>query len=204
MQSLIFLIVISFFVSYRSKIGEIASNQRKSIYKPDSRLGKLDAQVLLDTQSSGFASRVVKYYENSKEKQRSISNQSYKRPGDFPIVNLDKSELCLNERIENRPKISRISIAPPINVSNSASIRSAIFRTGKNSGEAPLSNTLGLNASIHAPKPLPILRDDEPIIPPINDFVNNSIPNSLDALKEISRKRIHCDVSNHLFIRCLN
>lgn len=159
-----------------------------------SNLSKLDPTVYLDTQSNGFASRVVKYYEASEAKSRSIGNQSYRRPGDFPIVNLDKSELSLNQRKENAPKISKINIAPPINLV-SASARSTIFRTGKNYGDtvttigpAPKNNSSTATTSNSEPH-------DEPIVPTGNDYEGASARSSLDALKEISRKRIRCEVS---------
>lgn len=167
-----------------------------------SNLSKLDPTVYLDTQSNGFASRVVKYYEASEAKSRPISNQSYRRPGDFPIVNLEKSELSLNQRKENIPKISKLNIAPPINLVSHASARSAIFRTGKNYGETigPIvkgnndsNNTTSSNKSAD---PLPsAAAHDEPIVSNESDYNAASARSSLDALKEISRKRIRCEVS---------
>lgn len=166
-----------------------------------SNLSKLDPTVYLDTQSSGFASRVVKYYEASEAKSRPISNQSYRRPGDFPIVNLEKSELNLNQRKENIPKISKLNIAPPINLVSQASARSAIFRTGKNYGETigPIvkdNHNSNTTSSIKDAEPLAsAAAHDEPIVPNENDYNGASARSSLDALKEISRKRIRCDVS---------
>lgn len=154
---------------------------------------KIDPRIYLDTQSNGFASRVVRYHDESEAKTR-ISNQSYRRPGDFPIVNLNKAEINLNKRRENAPQISKINIVSPINLINQASERSAIFRTGKNYGEtlsAPTANTLKSGKSLVTPS-----SQDEPIFPINNDYENSgSARSSLDALKEISRKRIHCDVS---------
>lgn len=166
-----------------------------------SNLSKLDPAVYLDTQSNGFASRVVKYYEASEAKSRPISNQSYRRPGDFPIVNLEKSELSLNQRKENIPKISKLNIAPPINLVSHASARSAIFRTGKNYGETigPIgkgNNNSTTTSSIKSAEPLPsAAAHDEPIVSNENDYNSASARSSLDALKEISRKRIRCEVS---------
>lgn len=167
-----------------------------------SNLSKLDPTVYLDTQSNGFASRVVKYYEASEAKSRPISNQSYRRPGDFPIVNLEKSELSLNQRKENIPKISKLNIAPPINLVSHASARSAIFRTGKNYGETigPIvkdkNNTSNTASSIQSTESLPsAATHDEPIVSNENDYNGTSARSSLDALKEISRKRMRCAVS---------
>lgn len=166
-----------------------------------SNLSKLDPTVYLDTRSNGFASRVVKYYEASEAKSRPISNQSYRRPGDFPIVNLEKTELSLNQRKENIPKISKLNIAPPINLVSHASARSAIFRTGKNYGDTigPIGKSNNSNtttSSIKSAEPLPsAAMHDEPIVSNENDYNGASARSSLDALKEISRKRIRCEVS---------
>lgn len=160
-------------------------------------LSKLDPQVYLDTQSNGFASRVVKYHDANVAKNRNIANKIYRRPGDLPIVNLDKSELNLNQKQANAPTVSKINIAPPINLVNAsnASARSTIFRTGKNYGE---SYPIGKLGPIEGRKPIKAthtLAEDEPIVPTNNDYDSAPVQSSLDALKEISRKRIHCDVS---------
>lgn len=165
---------------------------------PTPTLNKLDPQVYLDTQSNGFASRVVKYHEASEAKTRDIANKSYRRLGDFPIVNLDKSEINLNQKQANAPKVSKIHIAPPINLV-SASARSAIFRTGKNYGDSyALGGPIGKIGPIEGRKPLRTssMSQDEPIVPSTSDdYDGGSARSSLEALKEISRKRIHCDVS---------
>lgn len=156
---------------------------------------KLDPQVYLDTQSNGFASRVVKYHEATESKGREIANKAYRRPGDLPIVNLDKSELNLNQKQANAQKVSKINIAPPINLvsASNASARSTIFRTGKNYGD---SYPIGKLGPIEGRKPIKAtLPHDEPIVHTTNDYESASFRSSLEALKEISRKRIHCDVS---------
>lgn len=159
-------------------------------------LNKLDPQVYLDTQSNGFASRVVKYHEASEAKTRDIANKSYRRLGDFPIVNLDKSgEINLNQKRANAPKVSKINIAPPINLV-SASARSAIFRTGKNYGDSYPIGPIGKIGPIEGRKPIRTsISQDETIVPSTSDYDGGSARSSLEALKEISRKRIHCDVS---------
>ncbi|XP_031635847.1 uncharacterized protein LOC116348834 [Contarinia nasturtii] len=164
-----------------------------------STLTKLDPQVYLDTQSNGFASRVVKYHDESVAKGRNITNKVYRRPGDFPIVNLDKSEINLNKKQANVPTVSKINIAPPINLvsASNASARSTIFRTGKNYGD---SYQIGKLGPIEARKPIKTVSpsahnstQNEPIVPTNNDYDSAPIRSSLEALKEISRKRIHCD-----------
>ena len=160
-------------------------------------LNKLDPQIYLDTQSNGFASRVVKYHEASEAKTRDIANKSYRRLGDFPIVNLDKSEINLNQKQANAPKVSKINIAPPINLV-SASARSTIFRTGKNYGDSYPMGPIGKIGPIEGRKPIrtTAVSQNEPIVPSTSDYDGGSARSSLEALKEISRKRIHCDVSH--------
>lgn len=160
-----------------------------------SNLSKLDPQVYLDTQSNGFASRVVKYHEASEARKREITNKAYRRPGDFPIVNLDKSEISLNKKQANEPKISKINISTPVNLisASNSSARSTIFRTGKNYGDNYPTDKIG---PIEGRKPIkPTISPDEPILLASNDYDNTPTRSSLEALKEISRKRIHCDVS---------
>lgn len=161
-----------------------------------SSLNKLDPQIYLDTQSNGFVSRVVKYHEASEAKKREITNKAYRRPGDFPIVNLDKSEINLNKKQVNASNVSKISIAPPINLV-SASERSVIFRTGKNYGDSYSLGPAGKIGPIEGRKPLhaPQPSHDEPIVPTTNDYNSETPRNSLEALDLLSRKRIHCDVS---------
>lgn len=159
-------------------------------------LSKLDPQVYLDTQSNGFASRVVKYHEASEAKSREITNKAYRRPGDFPIVNLDKSEINLNKKQALEPKVAKINISSPVNLisASNATARSAIFRTGKNYGENYPTGKIG---PIEGRKPIkPTISPDEPIVLANNDYDNTPTRSSLEALKEISRKRIHCDVSD--------
>lgn len=153
---------------------------------------KLDPQIYLDTQSNGFASRVVKYHEASEVKTRGVPNKTYRRLGDFPIVNLDKSEINLNRKHENVAKVSKLRIAPPINLV-SASARSTIFRTGKNYGDSFPIGPIGKIGPLESRNP--IRSPDEPIVPSTNDYDSGPACSSLEALKEISRKRIHCDVS---------
>lgn len=165
-----------------------------------STVNKLDPQVYLDTQSNGFASRVVKYHEASEAKTRGIANKTYRRLGDFPIVNLDKREINLNRKQANEPKVSKINIAPPINLV-SASARSTIFRTGKNYGDSYSSlGPIGKIGPIESRKPLraQASQDEQPIVPTSSEYDSGPVPSSLEALTEISRKRIHCDVSKYL------
>lgn len=172
----------------------------KSINSP--RPKALDAKIYRDTLSSGLTSRVNKYAETSTAKSRPIANRTYSRPGDFPIVNLEKSEINIKPRQTNGATIAKIGVGAPLRLNNQASIRSTIFRTGKNYGDtAPItaannidvtnigSSSASSNGSGGASC------DDEPIVPTSSEYDANPTRSSLDALVEISRKRTHYDVS---------
>lgn len=165
--------------------------------KANLRPKKLDPQIYRDTQSNGLASRIVKYFEASEAKTRPIANRTYNRPGDFPIVNLDRNGISINPRQTNGPTISKINVAPPIATNNQATARLAIFRTGKNYGETmPIAqSTTSANSVRTATMQLTdTTRENEPIVSTSSDYESNPTRSVLDALKEISRKRIHCDV----------
>lgn len=158
----------------------------------------LDAQIYRDTQSSGLASRVVKYFENSEKKLRPIANRAYSRPGDLPIVNLDKNEITLSPRQSNGPKVAKINIGPPLRLNNQVSARSAIFRTGKNYGDnLPFTREGHSNTQSTTTLSRNVTHDNEPIASTSQEYDTNPTRSVLDALKEISRKRIHCDVSKN-------
>lgn len=176
------------------------SSSEKSINSP--RPKALDAKIYCDTQSSGLVSRINSYEELSAAKSRQIANRTYSRPGDFPIVNLDKSEISIKPRQTNGATIAKIGVAAPLRLNNQASIRSTIFRTGKNLGEnapAPPANTVagtaGTSSSATSNGNGSTSRDDEPIVPTSSEYDANPTQSSLDALVEISRKRHHGDVS---------
>ena len=146
----------------------------------------IDPQVYRDTQSNGFSSRIVKYYEKSQAKTRPIASRVYKRPGEFPVVNLEKSEINLNLR--QNAEAPKVKIAPPIRSNYQANSRSEILRTGSLSGMAAT-----LNKSTQA-STLVSRSENEPLEPSNTDY-ETPTRSVLDALKEISRKRIHCEVS---------
>lgn len=155
----------------------------------------LNTQIYRDIQSNGLASRIVKYHEEAEAKTRPIVNRTYARPGDFPIVNLERSDIVINPRIENNPKVAKLSIGSTVHFNNQASTsaRSMIFRTGRNYGDG---DHLNADKTLSSPSISTKERDNEPIVSAINDYDSNPTRSVLDALKEISRKRIHCDVSN--------
>lgn len=178
-----------------------ATQKTVSVQRPKA----LDAKVFRDIQSTGFASRIVKYGETSEPKSRPIANRTYNRPGDFPIVNLEKNEISIKPRPTNGSTIAKIGVGAPLRLNNQASIRSTIFRTGKNYGDTTPIATNNSGASIagtssngNGPS---TSRDDEPIVAISSDYEPNPTRSVLDALVEISRKRTACDVSS-IFI-CL-
>lgn len=134
--------------------------------------GAIDAQTYVDAQSNGFTKRIVRYEEENKQTPK-VFNRLYKRPGDFPIVHLDKPKLVLTPKrsISNPPKMARIG--QPEAFSYKTNVRAEIFRNG----------TLMPPISVDR-------RDDADRVP----------VDPLDALKEISRKRIHCEVIHSLLI----
>lgn len=130
--------------------------------------GTIDAQTYVDAQSNGLTQRIVRYDEENK-KTSSVFNRAYKRAGDFPIVHLDKPKLILTPKrnIAHPPKMAKIGQPDPY--INRANIRAEILRNGTMMPAVSLDR-----------------RED----------VDNLRVDPLDALKEISRKRIHCEVSS--------
>lgn len=129
--------------------------------------GIIDSQTYVDVQSNGLTKRIVRYDEE-KKKASHIYNRAYKRPGDFPIVHLDKPKLTPKRNFANSPKMAKIGQPDPC--MNRANVRAEILRNGTMM----------------------------PPIPPIDrreDTDGGVRVDPLDALKEISRKRIHCEVS---------
>lgn len=157
-----------------------------------SRPKKLDSKIFRDTQSKGLASRIVKYYEANEAKAKPVINQIYNRVGDFPIVHLDKKEIKLNPTQQNGSIASKGTIASPVRSSNPTNIRSMIFRTGKNYGDSQISASTTSNA-------ITASRENVPLASHTNEYESSPTRSVLDELKEISRKRIHCDVSRIFF-----
>lgn len=131
----------------------------------------IDAQTYVDAQSNGFTSRIVRYEEEHKKKSKLFS-RIYKRPGDFPIVHLDKPKLVLTPKrsIANPPKIARIGSSIPDPSIYRTNIRAEILRNGTMMPQIAVDHREDVDS--------PLVRVDP-----------------LDALKEISRKRIHCEVN---------
>ncbi|XP_050307043.1 uncharacterized protein LOC126743854 [Anthonomus grandis grandis] len=120
-----------------------------------------------ETKSSGLARRIVLYNEEAKQTQNQTHQEQYNSPGLFPIVHLFKESPSL---LQQPPKRVKIKLA------NSDYTRN--FLTHQRS---PVLE--GLNR-----KKLERQQSLPPLSP--NDTVT-STKSVLDALKEISRKRIH-------------
>ncbi|KAJ6633812.1 Nuclear pore complex protein NUP98A, partial [Pseudolycoriella hygida] len=131
----------------------------------------IDAKTYVDAQSNGLTSRIVRYDEESKQMGRTF-NRLYKRPGDFPIVHLDKPKLILNPQrsVANPSKMARIGQPDPINYQTN--IRAEILRNGMLMPQVPADRHEDADGTLGRVDPL-------------------------DALKEISRKRIHCEDTVH-------
>ncbi|XP_037923664.1 mucin-5AC [Hermetia illucens] len=154
---------------------------QKSVPKVASPMRKIDPRVYTDVQSKGLASRIVKYHENSSKLNRSMSvGNLYSKPGQFPVVHLKKAEVQVNPR--RTPSLSTVRIAPPEKSLYQVSTRSSIFRTGSITPAVAGIGKLDERES----------RDNRPIVPPAENDVNPT-RSVLDALKEISRKRINSD-----------
>ncbi|GLV38668.1 hypothetical protein CBL_05667 [Carabus blaptoides fortunei] len=115
-----------------------------------------------DTQSPGLASRVVQYHNELSGNQTSTHQAKYGSPGLFPIVQLYKKELPILAR---SPRRCTVRIAPPDPLSYNSDQANTILR------DSFLQNNVE-SCSTQA--------DTE---------INTK--SVLEALKEISRKRIH-------------
>ncbi|XP_059613224.1 nuclear pore complex protein DDB_G0274915 [Phlebotomus argentipes] len=137
---------------------------------------RIDPEILLDTQSNGLSSRIVKYYEENQRMSRS-PRTIYNKPGQFPIVHLKKNAIVYSTK-RNNP-LSVVKIAPPDKSVSDRNLRLNILRQGLSSSSASSEEYLE-----------PRKYDNEPLTPSggIESTPTRSV---LDALTEISRKRIH-------------
>uniref|UniRef100_U5EUL2 Putative nuclear pore complex p54 component sc nup57 n=1 Tax=Corethrella appendiculata TaxID=1370023 RepID=U5EUL2_9DIPT len=154
---------------------------------------KIDKRVYTDAQSPGLVSRLVKYHEaNQKQpinRSSSLTNL-YSKPGQYPIVHLKKNTI----RNINSPTTNTVSrIAPPNKTNYLTNSRSNILRSRS------LILTPPSSAGAVAATNEPLTKQDaikttenenEPISHSGPD-VEQSPRNVLEALKEISRKRIN-------------
>lgn len=181
---------------FRRKQCDSPTSPAPSPKRTPKRSSVIDAQTLLDAQSPGLAFRANKYYEESHQKSpRPLINPRYTRIGDFPIVNLDKDK---HKRvIQVQPSQSTAittRITPPVRSNYFMQSRAEIMSGGRSAMSTTDSQTYK-NGS-HTPA-----NENEPLVSHEGEYETAPTRSVLDALKEISRKRIHCEVSDSVAIR---
>ncbi|XP_055641898.1 nuclear envelope pore membrane protein POM 121 isoform X2 [Toxorhynchites rutilus septentrionalis] len=147
-------------------------------------LSRIDPQVYTDAQSRGLVNRLVKYHDKSQStlnRSQSMTNL-YTKPGQFPVVHLRKTEIKYSPR--RNSSITSVRIAPPEKSVFQANTRSNILRAG--SLLVPSENHLKASRA----------QEDETdsenkVIAPTAEVETAPTRSVLDALKEISRKRIN-------------
>uniref|UniRef100_A0A1A9WDD9 Uncharacterized protein n=1 Tax=Glossina brevipalpis TaxID=37001 RepID=A0A1A9WDD9_9MUSC len=139
-------------------------------------ISKIDSRIFADVQSMGLASRIVKYHENESRLNRSMSaHKFYIKPGQFPVVNLNKTQLPLRA---TKQSLSMTRIAPPDKPVFHGNTISSLLRS---------SSVVGIHKSDEE-----ISRENRPIIhPPPTENDMAPTRSVLEVLKEISRKRIN-------------
>ncbi|XP_058055635.1 nuclear pore complex protein DDB_G0274915 [Anopheles bellator] len=184
--------------------------------------GRTNSQVYTDAQSPGLVNRLVRYYDREQSNgamNRSHSLSSvYNKPGQFPVVHLRKQELRYGLGGRRKGNLSTFRIPPPEQSVFQVTKRSSILRTGsllmpggsetQSYGSSPFgvrgTATVGgvLQRSTTAkPPPLPATAGpgcdesdvENRVITPCAEPEATPTRSVLDALKEISRKRINSE-----------
>ncbi|KAI9576083.1 mucin-5AC [Glossina fuscipes] len=167
----------STFAYSNSTMGEYkARNLLRESSRSQNNISKIDSRIFADVQSKGLASRIVKYHENESRLNRNMSAYNlYIKPGQFPVVNLNKSQLPLRA---TKQTVSMTYIAPPDKPAFHGNTISSLLRS---------SSVVGLHKSDEE-----ISRENRPIIhPPPTENDMAPTRSVLEVLKEISRKRIN-------------
>lgn len=139
--------------------------------------------ILTNAQSPGIVKRLVSYYDES-QPEADKSKYVYNRVGDFPIVQLKKTEIK-----RNLVRSSSVRIAPPPKHIMNRDIRAAILRSNsfQHGANVPklVPTKMRVNDDAHQ-----IIRHDhhEPL--PISDGAQTA-KSVLDALEKNCRKRIN-------------
>ncbi|CAH0557350.1 unnamed protein product [Brassicogethes aeneus] len=160
-------------------LSDIATPPRRGLRetsRPQSPTGPLlastrynvNVSTYMDTKSPGLTSRIVQYEEEQKNQQRSMPThqKKYNSPGLFPIVHLFKKKPPV---LEQKPKTVTVRIASPEYSRHNSQEYNRMLMEGI---VKPSSSTSGFSP------------------PKTNSTSTRSV---LDALKEISRKRIHAN-----------
>uniref|UniRef100_A0A1A9VPI6 Uncharacterized protein n=1 Tax=Glossina austeni TaxID=7395 RepID=A0A1A9VPI6_GLOAU len=167
----------STFAYSNSTMGEYkARNLLRESSRSQNNISKIDSRIFADVQSKGLASRIVKYHENESRLNRNMSAYNlYIKPGQFPVVNLNKAQLPLRA---TKQTVSMTYIAPPDKPAFHGNTISSLLRS---------SSVVGLHKSDEE-----ISRENRPIIhPPPTENDMAPTRSVLEVLKEISRKRIN-------------
>lgn len=88
---------------------------QQSNFLSNSFAAKTSPQVYIDTQSDGLASRIVMYSEQNAKKQKPLSNQTYSRSGEYPLIHFDKTKLPYKPHRNSILSSSKVKIAAPSN-----------------------------------------------------------------------------------------
>ncbi|XP_052863196.1 putative nuclear envelope pore membrane protein POM 121B [Anopheles cruzii] len=183
--------------------------------------GRTNSQVYTDAQSPGLVNRLVRYYDREQSSgamNRSHSLSSvYNKPGQFPVVHLRKQELRYGLGGRRKGNLSTFRIPPPEQSVFQVTKRSSILRTGSllmpggsetaSYGSSPFgvrgTATVGsvLQRTAKPPPPLPTTAGpgcdesdvENRVITPCAEPEATPTRSVLDALKEISRKRINSE-----------
>uniref|UniRef100_A0A336MAT7 CSON014547 protein n=1 Tax=Culicoides sonorensis TaxID=179676 RepID=A0A336MAT7_CULSO len=138
----------------------------------------LDAQTFTDITSKGLTTRLVRYggnEEDTRPRQNSLRS-AFIKTSPFPVLKLRKQDIKLTP--QRSISLSNVRIAPPEKVIFQPNSRANILRSGS-------------MISIQSPSNPPTRNDNEPLNPTISEPDTNPTRSVLDALKEISRKRIN-------------
>lgn len=152
------------------------------------RSKNVDPQTHIDTQSPGLTSRVVKYHEESQKKVHPLINPKYTRWGDFPLVNAKKSEKPKQQVAAAQKTATKIT--SPIRSNYMMPSRAMIMSAGRLGSTEATTYQNAKSSRANVPN------ENEPLVTHDDEYEPAPTRSSLDALQEISRKRIHCDVSS--------
>ncbi|XP_053693340.1 nuclear pore complex protein DDB_G0274915 [Sabethes cyaneus] len=150
-----------------------------------SGLNRIDPLIYTDAQSRGLVSRLIKYHDKTQSPlNRSQSMTSlYNKPGQFPVVHLKKTEIKYSPRRNN--SVTSVRIAPPEKSVFQANTRSNILRAGSLLIPAEPHHKMARTQQGEE------IDAENRVIAPTAELETAPTKSVLDALKEISRKRIN-------------
>uniref|UniRef100_A0A182U5I9 Uncharacterized protein n=1 Tax=Anopheles melas TaxID=34690 RepID=A0A182U5I9_9DIPT len=206
--------------SKRRPTSPLMSNSR-TLFKSSGNLtgiGRVNSRVITDARSPGLVNRLVRYYDRGQSQAAINRSQSlssvYNKPGQFPLVQLRKQELRYTNSSAARRNgnFSMLRIAPPERSLFQTNKRSSIFRSGSmflpTTNESANESSLfaGLGTSRNGPSGSgsgsgssgsggggDVGDAENRVITPCAELDSTPTRSVLDALKEISRKRINSE-----------